>query len=130
MDEYLTIYWVHRKYIGSLCSDRYILTLSLLCMYWLKTCNLWVSCCNFCSCMLCNFYQIESYQSSFISSPLIMGIIGTLILLYFKEMPNCVRYHNRGFLKWNLPWLICLFYLNLLPHLPNSLNLHSVLIPF
>ena len=45
------------------------------------------------SCMLCNFYQIESYHSSSRCNPVSMQINGTLILLYFKELTSHVWYH-------------------------------------
>ena len=47
-----------------------------------------------CSCTLCNFYQIESYHSSSSCNPVSMQINGTLILLYFKELTNRVRYQR------------------------------------
>ena len=75
----------YSKYIVSIIWQRYILTLHLSHANCCKALNASCSCCQFFSYMLCNFYLIESYQSSLIFNPLVMLNIGTLILLYFAN---------------------------------------------
>ena len=73
------------------------------------------SCCKEYSCTLCNFYQIESYHSSSSCNPVSMHIVGTLILLYFKEiLPRTVSmfcimiYHIKITVLWVmiLKWMV------------------------
>ena len=69
MDELNPFIEHYLKYIVSIIWQRYILTLHLSHTNCWKAFNLSGSCCQFCSYMLCNFYLIESYQTSLKLSP-------------------------------------------------------------
>ena len=95
MDELNLFIDYHYKSIVSIVTARHVLTLHLFPANWRKPklSHYW-QLLQERSCALCNFYQIESYHSSLRCNPVSMQINGTLILLYFKELTNHIRYQS------------------------------------